>query len=145
MPTPTPGSTQASGTPPALVALLRSLIIVAAVGALTALVAALTGLDLSSIPAEWRPVAAAIVIIIIRTLEGAIDQLRGQAPQAGPLGSAPASPAIYAAQLATAQPAPLPDDLAVRILGTERTTAELEAILAATAGRLEARRQRDAT
>lgn len=137
---PTPPTETPTGTAPAVVAFVRSLLIVVVIGAITALIAALTGADLSSIPPEWRPLAAAALVIVVRTLEGLVDQLRGQAPQAGPLGSAPASATAYIDTTGTTGPtAPLPYPIAEAIHGTDLTDAELEAILAASAAKLEQR------
>lgn len=81
--------------PPTLVALIRGAILVGVIAGGAALAAAIPGVDLSAIPPEWRPVAAAGLIVVARTVEGFVDHLRGQAPQAGLIGGAPADPASY--------------------------------------------------
>ena len=86
-------------TSPPLVALVRAILIGAAIAALVAVSAgleAIGGPDLAGIvPEAWQPVALAILALIIRTIEGWVDKLRGQAPQAGLLGGAPNRPADY--------------------------------------------------
>lgn len=135
----TPPTNEQAGTAPAVVAFVRSLIIVLVVGALTGLVAALTGADLSSIPPEWRPLAGAALVIIVRTLEGAVDQLRGQAPQDGPLGSAPAIATAYIDTTSDNPVDPLPAGISDYVYGTDLTNAELRRLLAYSAEKLERR------
>ncbi len=90
-----PASSSPTGKPPTLVALIRGAILAAIIAGVAALAAALPGVDLAAIPPEWRPVAALGVLVAVRTLEGLVDHLRGQAPQAGLLGGAPADPLRY--------------------------------------------------
>jgi hypothetical protein len=90
-----------TGVRPRIVGLIRALLILAALGALGAVLAAvqaITGADLAGIvPDEYRPLVLMVLAIIARAIEGLIDDLRGQAPQAGPLGGAPANPLTYTA------------------------------------------------
>ena len=94
--TPTPA---VAGVSPPVVAFLRAVGIAVVLAVLAALVSVLTGAGLTdlveAVPEAWRPVALAVAGIVVRTLEGLGDKLRGQAPQAGPLGSAPANPLVY--------------------------------------------------
>lgn len=134
---------RSAGVPPAIVALLRGIAIAVALGALTALIAAITGADLSSIPAEWRPVVAALLIVAVRFLEGLVDQLRGQAPQATIAGSRPASATAYIDTTGGPSDAVydavalMPRAASDYLTGTNLSPVEADAVLTLAARRLE--------
>lgn len=129
---------QARPFPPALVGLIRGVIIAVAVALLGALVQAITGANLlAHFPPELRPAVGIALVILIRTIEGAADTLRGQAPQAGPLGSAPAHPADYLARMPSA---PLPYAVTEAVAGTAFPPADLEAIAVHASKRITAAR-----
>lgn len=120
--------TNAAGTAPTIVAAIRGLIIAVVLAALGALATALAGVDLSSIDEGYRPLVALVILIAARTVEGLVDQLRGQAPQAGPLGGAPANPVDYLATAPSHTLEPLPYAAEQLVHGTQLNAAELEAI-----------------
>lgn len=74
-----------SGTAPSLVAILRGLLLAAVAGAVGAAITWLSGSDLGAW-AAWAPA----LILVLRSVEGFVDQARGQRPQAGLLGGHPA-------------------------------------------------------
>lgn len=77
---------------PATVAAVRGIILaVLSAGILAAIVA------FSDLKGGQMATIAPIVVVVLRTVEGFVDKARGQAPQAGPLGSAPADPTAYVA------------------------------------------------
>lgn len=82
-----------AGVSPTLVGLLRGLGYAAVAGVLSALVAVIGGLEAKDLgDYAW---ALPLLLAVGRTVEGAIDKVRGQAPQAH-LGSRPADPLGYA-------------------------------------------------
>lgn len=90
------------GVKPRIVGLVRAILIAVITAGLAGLVAALNALTNGGlagiVPDAWLPVVALLLPMLARAIEGIIDDLRGQAPQAGPLGSAPANPIDYIAQ-----------------------------------------------
>ena len=77
--------------PPTLVAALRGLLIAAVTAGADALLGWVVGVD-----AKWLVPLQPAIVAVARALEGwVLDELRGQAPQAGVLGGAPADPAAY--------------------------------------------------
>lgn len=76
---------------PPVVAFVRGLILaIAGAGASTAVIYASNNGD--TIKSYWW---APFVLVGLRSIEGAVDKLRGQAPQAGVLGGKPANPTAY--------------------------------------------------
>lgn len=99
MPTPTTDPPR-SASPP-VVAFLRSLLILLVLAVLGAIIDVFTsGSVVELVPEQYRALAAALIVILVRTLEGVVDKLRGQAPQVL-LGSAPVDPLTYIDTTAT--------------------------------------------
>lgn len=81
-----------SALSPPLVAALRGLVYAVAIAALSAVVAFTDTVDAADL-GKWAPLLP-LLAIGVRSLEGFVDKLRGQADQL-PGGSKPADPAAY--------------------------------------------------
>lgn len=91
---PEPDLPESVAVSPVLVATLRAMVYAVVIGAATALVAVVNGLQADQLgDYAW---ALPFLIAGGRVIEGVVDRLRGQAPQL-PGGSKPADPAAYVA------------------------------------------------